>query len=479
MKISFLSRLPQYTVVMLISVGLLAYRITLFPVAHAKPLSQHNDGSVIVYISADARSLRLIQPDGSNDRLLWQVPDTIPGSPLEFVMWRPDAQQIAFTSTHEATCSEYGSDIFLINPDGSNLKRLTNGPACDQLAAYAQGSATVQISNQNANFSEYLVYIEGAPTAKVVTVAPGGTALVAFPQVADLGEGVRQLAVAVNGATRWFDASVTVDVTPGENAHAGTLTIAGGGFAAYGATNVTWSADGSRLAYQLGQGKLWQVGLDVALLGEGGPLLAPATNSQVLGARPVWSPVDNQVLYQRFGVSPQTITLAEADADNPGRALLDVKDTQGIGWLKDGSGLGVAAIDALLSHLDLYVYRFADNSIIQLTQTAPGQAALYPNFAPDNSRLVYTYVSDIQALPAVPVLRIMNSDGSDDHLLVEGGSRADWSRVQPQNPPATPEPTAQPTSQPTVQPTSEPTPGATPAPGGALSYRNYLPAVSR
>lgn len=455
--------------------ALLGHPRSWLPTAHAKPPAQATDDTTIVYISEDARSLRLIQPDGSNDRLLWQVPDQIPGSPLEFVMWRPDAQQIAFTSTHEATCSEYGSDIFLINPDGSNLQRLTNGPACDQLAGYPQGSATVQLSNQNANFSEYLVYIEGAPTAKVVTVAPGETVLVAFPQVADLGEGVLQLAVAANGTTRWVDAGVAVDVTPDTNVHAGLLTVTGGGFAAYGATHVSWSADGSRLAYQLGQGKLWQVGLDVALLGEGGPLLAPAINSQVLGARPVWSPVDNQVVYQRFGVSPQTVTLAEADTDNPGRALLDVKDTQGIGWLKDGSGLGVAAIDALLSHLDLYLYRFADNSITQLTQTEAGQAALYPNFAPDNSQLVYTYVPDIQAQPAAPVLRIMNIDSSDDHLLVEGGSRADWSRVQPQNPPPTPEPTAQPTSQPTPQPT----PGATPAPGGALSYRNYLPAVSR
>lgn len=450
--------------------ALLGQPATWLPAAHAKPAAQAAADTTIVYISEDARSLRFIQPDGSNDRLLWAIPDGVSGE-IESVAWRPDAQQIAFAGTHESICSEYAADIFLINPDGSNLQRLTNGPACDQLAAYAQGSATVQLSNQNANFSEYLVYIEGAPTAKVVTVAPGETVLVAFPQVADLGEGVLQLAVATNGSTRWFDAGVTVDVTPDTNVHAGLLTVTGGGFAAYGATHVSWSADGSRLAYQLGQGKLWQVGLDVALLGEGGALLAPAINSQVLGARPVWSPVDNQVLYQRFGVSPQTVTLAEADADNPGRALLDVKDTQGIGWLKDGSGLGVAAIDALLSHLDLYLYRFADNSITQLTQTEAGQAALYPNFAPDHSRLVYTYVPDIQAQPAAPVLRIMNIDGSDDHLLVEGGSRADWSRVQPQNPPATPMPTAQPTSQPTPQPT--------PAPGGALSYRNYLPAVSR
>ncbi|MEZ4662707.1 MAG: hypothetical protein R2911_34600 [Caldilineaceae bacterium] len=479
---------------------LLGNPLSRLPIVHAKALVQSIDGTTIVYITEGARALRLIQPDGSDDRLLWAIPEGVNGE-IESVAWRPDAQQIAFVSSHESLCSEWLSDIFLINPDGSDLRRLTNGPACDELAGYAQGSVTVQIENRLNNLNQVLVYVEGAPTAKVVTVAPGATVLVAFPQVADLGDGLPQSVVAIDGYRRWFDAAVQADVAAQSNVHAGTLVLADAGFDAYGASNLSWNPGGTKLAFQFGTGRLWQVATDVPLLQEGGPLLAPAINNQVLGGRPVWSPVDNQVLYQRFGVSPQTITLAEVDGDSAGQALLDVKDTQGLDWLKDGSGLGVAAVDALLSHHDLYLYRFADNSIIQLTQTEPGQSALYPNFAPDNSRLVYIYVPDTQAQPLAPMLRIMNSDGSDDHLLIEGAIRADWSRVQPQNPPPTPEPTAQPTTQPTAQPTTQPTaqptmqptasstpevtptaqptPGATPDPGGAQSYRNYLPTVSR
>ncbi len=456
------------------------------PTVYAKALSQAIGDTTIVYISEDGRSLRLIQPDGSNDRLLWAIPEGVIGG-IDSVAWRPDAQQIAFTSSHESLCSEWASDIYTINPDGSGVRRLTNGPACGELSGYAQGSVTVQIENRVNNLNQVLVYVEGAPTAKVVTVAPNTTVLVAFPQVADLGDGLPQSMVAINGAKRWFDAAVQADVVAQSNVHAGTMVLDGAGFDAFGATSISWNPAGTKLAFQFGTGRLWQVATDVALLQEGGALLAPAINNQVLGARPVWSPVNNQVLYQRFNSNPQTITLAEVDGDNAGRALLDVKDTQGIDWLSDGSGLGVAAIDALLSHLDLYLYRFEDNSITQLTQTEAGEGALYLNFAPDNSQLVYTYVPDLQARPAAPMLRIMNSDGSDDHLLVAGGSRADWSRVKPQNPPPTPEPTVQPTSQPTgqptgqptAQPTGQPTPGATPTPDGAKGYRNYLPAISR
>jgi Tol biopolymer transport system component len=479
-----------------------------------------NAETTIVYISADARELRLIQPDGSNDRLLWRVPESVIGSPIESVMWRPDAQQIAFGSMHEATCSEYAADIYLINPDGSNLRRLTNGPACGELAAYPQGSATVQVQNLLAGTSEYLVYIEGAPTAKVVTIAPGDTVLVSFPMVADLGPGVLQAAVASSGTTRWFDAGVAADISAGENSHAGLLSISGGGFPAYGVTQVSWSPDGSRLAYQFGQGRLWQVGVDAPLLSEGEALLDPQVNSQVVGVYPVWSPVSNEVLYQRSNTSPFTINRAEVGGDNPGLALVNLTNTSGIAWLSDGSGMVVADYsDLVLSRVDLYLMTFADNQISKLTQASERQGSFLPGSSPDSSQIVYVYTEDIFAVPFHGQLRIMDIDGSNDHLLVEGGRRASWSRVAVQNPTATPtatnEPTAtatapattQPTAtsqppasvtptattqpvetgQPTATATTEPgvtstpqvTPSLTPIPGSTPTYRNLLPLVRR
>lgn len=441
----------------IVCLALLIGSLGLLPAAHARPLMQANDGTTIVYVTNDARSLRLIQPDGSNDRLLWQVPDGAPGAPIESVMWRPDAKEIAFTSTHEATCSEYGSDIYLIYPDGSNLRRLTNGPACAALASYPQGSATVQISNQLANFSEYLVYIEGAPTAKVVTVAPGSTTMVAFPQVADLGAGVMQTAVAINGTTRWFDAAVRADVVAGGNVHAGLLTIANSGFGAYGTTHASWSPDGSRLAYQLGQGALWQVGRDVPVLGEGGELLDPSVNGSVVGVYPVWSPVGNEVLYQRSNGSPFTINRATVGGTSAGDAIANVTNTSGIAWITDGSGMVAADFaDFLQTRVDLYRMTFADNNIVPLTQVSNPQGAILPSVSPDSSQIVYAFTEDIAGNPFTAQLRIMNMDGSNDHLLTENGRRASWSRVAP---PLTAVPTA--------------------TPDPALKYKAYLPVTIR
>lgn len=494
-------RVFQVTAIIITILGLLISGASPFAITYAEALMQQNADTTIVYITEDARALRLIQPDGSNDQLLWQVPADIPGGPIDSVMWRPDAQQIAFTSTHEATCSEFGADIYLINPDGSHLRRLTNGPACAELAAYPQGSVTVEINNQLANFSEYLVYVEGAPTAKVVTVPPGNTVLVPFAQVADLGDGVTQLVVAINGTTRWFDAGVAVDVAPGENAHAGMLTIANSGLGAYGATQVSWSADGTRLAYQLGEGRLWQVGVDVAPLAEGGPLLAPQINSSVAGTYPVWSPNSDELLYQRANGSAFTIARAQVDGDNAGTDLANVTNTSGIAWLNDGSGMVVADFsDFLLSHVDLYLMTFADEHIVQLTQTSGRQAAFLPGSSPDGSQIVYGYTEDAEARPFQSELHIMNIDGSGDHLLVADGRRASWSRVAPQNPldpTATVEPTVEPTVTPqptatnqssttatplpvtTPQPTPLPTPRPTSDPGSMEEFDTYLPLIHR
>lgn len=391
-------------------------------------------GDTIVYVKEDGRELRLIQPDGSNDRLLWRVPASVIGSAISSVAWRPDAKQIAFTSSHEATCSEYGHDIYLIDPDGTNLRRLTNAPACAVLAQYPQGSASVRIENHLASPTDFLVYIEGAPTATQVTIPTDSSVLVSFPQVADLGSGVMQGAVVINGTTRWYDAAVMADVTAGQNTHLGTLVISSGGFPAYGASHPSWSPDGDNLAYQLGQGRLWQVSLTVPILGEGGPLLAAQTNNSVLGTDPRWSPVGNDVLYQRFDTSPSTISRAQVGGTDPGTALASVVLISGLDWFNDGSGFVVADDDALLAHTDLYTMTFADNSIGQLTQTSGHQVAAEPSMSPDNSQIVYTYVENAQANPLNPQLRIMNSDGGGDHLLIAGGRVADWSLVAPSDP---------------------------------------------
>jgi hypothetical protein len=101
--------------------------------------------------------------------------------------------------------------------------------------------------------------------------------------------------------------------------------------------------------------------------------------------------------------------------------------------------------------------------------------------APDNSHIVYSYFPDVQANPQTPELRMMNIDGTDDHLLAAGGWHSDWSRVAPQVP--TPTATAQPTATPqptaTTQPAMTATPQTQPTPNATPQIPLFLPNVTR
>jgi hypothetical protein len=92
--------------------------------------------------------IRLVEADGSNDRLLYALPDP-DFHGVYSLDWRPDGQELAFASNQEGHCSFYDSDVFAIRPDASGLRRLTNAPACGALAAYPQGTVTVGVVNNS------------------------------------------------------------------------------------------------------------------------------------------------------------------------------------------------------------------------------------------------------------------------------------------------------------------------------------------
>src|SRR5690349_15623452 len=96
----------------------------------------------IAYIRGGTE-IRLIGPDGKNDRQLWTHPDASFDLGLNDVAWRHDGKELAFSSSHEAPYSLYHADIYCIKPDGTGYRKLTNGPDRSAFSKYPQGSVTV------------------------------------------------------------------------------------------------------------------------------------------------------------------------------------------------------------------------------------------------------------------------------------------------------------------------------------------------
>src|SRR5512136_2074473 len=160
-----------------VAVVLLA--VAVFEPVSGQPASSADPGT-IAYVQRSTHDIHLISPDGTGDRVLWTAPRPLTLWPAPDLAWRPDGRELAFSSEHEETCSWYQSDVYAIGYTGAGYRRITNSPACAELASLPKGSVTVNVNNYIGPLAQ--VYVQGAPGIKS---ADGGT--VTFDNVADFG----------------------------------------------------------------------------------------------------------------------------------------------------------------------------------------------------------------------------------------------------------------------------------------------------
>jgi TolB protein len=384
-------------------------------------LAQDEPSGVIAY--SVGSEIRLIDADGENDRRLWYVPIPEGLSGVRGLDWRPDGGAIAFGSDHQLACSYYDGDIFTIQSNGTGLKRITNSPACPQLAPFPKGSVRVTLQNLVTNYSLYYLYVEGASTAVAVTIAPGTTQQVVVSDVADLGNFPQKITV-VHGNTRWLDPAVTANVQAGTTVSASTTFVispSANSFENVGASHPTWKFDASQIGFVFYEGILRQIAANPPVAGDSQLLTAPGSGAT--GTALAWSPVGNSVLYTGF----DAIRLVQPGATTAGQTLVTKDGSQlflGIDWLPDGSGFifAVSGGDFGQSNSNLYEYVIATDELTQITHFTT-QWAGAPGVSPDGNHIVFEYSADAEA-PAE--IRIIRRDGTGMRSLGVNGHSPDW-----------------------------------------------------
>lgn len=421
-------------VVSLVLAGaLLIIALVLVPSRPAPAIASEDPG-VIAYVRGSTYDIHVISPDGTGDRVLWTAPHPLTVWPAFDLAWRPGGRELAFSSQHEEACSWYQSDIYAIRYDGTGYRRVTNAPACAELAALPKGSVAVNVAKLTDDFVQ--VYVAGAPG--IQTVLASGTML--FDNVADLGPGVAQPVVGINGLYRVFGSAPLPDVQPGATVTAGDLILAPySGIRFFGTGKVSWNADGSALAYGLRTySSISQIPAvpPYGSIGESLPAVENASPGLV-----AWGPTvatKDQYLYYSL-MSPMVdnidgIYLNTVGDMSGGTKLVDIynDDAQAvwdIEWLPDASGFLFTVRywddDIFDFATNIFEYSFDPPALTKLTHLTDDRTRAL-SVSPDGQQIAFEREAD-ESHPTSSVW-IVNRDGSDLHKLVDDADRPAWGR---------------------------------------------------
>ncbi len=382
----------------------------------------------IAYVVGDDTTgdqIWFIEPDGSNNRKIYStgVSDPYGVDFMTSLAWRPDGGELIFTSNHEEYCSWYNYDVYAILPDGSGYRRVTNGPACAGLAAYPQGSVTLDTSNVP---NGYQVYVQGAPELKTIL---GST--LTFDHVADFGNVLQPIAV-VHGLYRSM--SVAVDVKAGQSVTGEAYPYSGYNDQ-LGAYNPVWRRDGSRVGYAFGCADLRGVA-DHAPAGDSGQPLFDATDVTpcVMDWGPTAGTANNILYFSGTGNAGIYLTTENGGAGTRVVEMQELSWVFRIQYLPDASGFIFTFVNSSTSS-DVYRYDFQSDTLTQLTNFS-GEYARDFSISPDGQYIVFERAPEdlMCVFGCASKLWMMGIDGSNLHpLLATDGSAIEgahptWSR---------------------------------------------------
>jgi hypothetical protein len=391
-------------------------------------------GGTIAYVR-DGVEVRLIDPDGTNDRRLWTHTDAKKPLGIDSLAWRPAGKELAVSSRHAAAASLYDADLYVVRPDGSGFRKLTNAPDGSEFTRFPKGSVSVTFRNDQPLYKQsqasagvFIVYVAGAAEPQQITLAPGATKTLVFNQVADFGN-TAQAVVAIWGNYRWFTPGV--DVRAGSTVKAPVFSITGDGIEYFGAYRPVWRQDGSRVSFRNGVCTLNSVPVN--------PTPGEYVHNPLFsGKHPLgtcvwdWGPTAetaNQLLYSENASGESSIFRIAEGGKHPGEKLTHYSNIEyqllfDLRWLPDASGFLFSNQTLMRDSANIFRYDFATRKVSQVTNLQNEFTGAF-TISPDGQWIVFEKSKSLDDNREID-LWIARINGGSPRLLVRNGFSPSW-----------------------------------------------------
>ena len=354
------------------------------------------DGSRIVFDSErdGNREIYVMDADGGN-----QIRLTRDNALDSTAAWSPDGNLVAFASNRDTGLpyNPYNLDIYVMNADGSNVRRIVDDPEYDVGPQWSpDGRKIVFMTGRNGNFDVYEMNADGTGQKNLTADndKPDGAPVwsldgnnIAFSRRV---EGKSQIFIMDAGGTNLK--RVTDNAANNEAPW--------------------WSPDGSKLAFQTDRDGNWEIYV-ISVDGE----LAQLTDDPSDDLSPDWSPDGTRIAFSSNRNGKQHIYVLNADGSSVAQITRSAGEDTDPSWSADGQR--IAFTSTRDGNSDVYVMNADGSNQTRLTDD-PG-VDRYPRWSADGRIL---FISNREGQADIYVMDQVG--GNVTRLTTVGANQAAW-----------------------------------------------------
>lgn len=302
-----------------------------------------------------------------------------------FPTYSPDGTQIIFNSDVE----KENNDVYLMNVDGSNVRKITDGPGWDASppnAWSADGTQVLLLSDEGGKESIFLMNIEPYAPRRVAPKVESDERL--DPSYSPAGD---KVVYKLANDLRIFD------IASGTDKFVFRTTAVGG---------PTFSPDGSKILFQ----ERVDENTEICSVNIDGSGFANITQNPTRDMTPAYSPDGTMIAFasaREYGTSTFEIYVMNADGSDPRLVFGDRAISASPTWASDGKSLVFAndREDGRIGNFELFSVNLDGSSFRRLT-TRPRYDA-DASYSPDGSKIAFGSNTDGNL-----EIYVMNADGS-------------------------------------------------------------------